>query len=141
MAISSGNIKVIFIGAICFVLWGGYNIAKASYTAISWTKAEGTVVDFERHTWSCGKNIGECYSLIVGYYAGKDYYTINSDKKFNNDMPKHLTGSKIPVYYSPSIPSDALLGGSYGPMNKGIILFLVGCVVLFIFWVIKQRDS
>jgi hypothetical protein len=139
MSIPASNIKVIFIGAICFVLWGGYNIGKASYTALSWAKTEGTVVDFEHNTWSCGKGVGTCYQLIVGYYAGKTYYTVNSDKKFNHDMPTHLQDTKVTVYYSPANPAEAVLGGSYGPMNYGIILFLIGVIVLFIFWVKRER--
>ena len=139
MAISKGNIRAIFIGAICFVLWGGYNIGKASYTALTWTKAEGTVVDFEHNTWSCGKGVSRCYTLIVGYNAGEAYYTVNSNKKYNNDMPTHLQGKKVTVYYSPTAPTEAVLGGSYGPMNQGIALFLIGSVVLFILRLKRDR--
>lgn len=138
---SPGNIKVVFIGAICFVLWGGYNIGKASYIAVTWTKTEGTVVDFERYTWKCGKLSSECYTLIVGYQADKASFTVTSDKKFNSNKPVHFLKNKVPVYYSPSNPVDAILGGSYGPLGNGVILFLVGCVVLIILWVIRKRNS
>lgn len=136
------NIKIVFIAAICFVLWGGYNVAKSSYVAITWTKAEGTVVDFEKNVWSCGKGIGECYNLIVGYHdSHKNYYTVNSKKNFNYDPPKHLMDQKIDVYYRPSKPAESVLGSGYGPMQYGTIMFLLGCVILFIFWVVKKKSS
>jgi hypothetical protein len=136
---SPANIKVVFFGAICFVLWGGYNVAKSSYIEITWTKVEGTVVDFERNTWSCGKHISTCYELIVGYQAGKKTYTVNSKKKFNHDKPTHLLNEKVVVYYSPANNTEAILGGSYGPSRYGMILFLAGCVVLIIFWVMRKK--
>lgn len=138
---SSINIKVVFVGAICFVLWGGYNIAKASYTAINWEKAEGTVIDFERNTWSCGKNIGKCFALIVGYNTDKGSFTVISDKKFNYTKPTHLLKDTVVVYYSPTNHADATLGGSYGPMGRGIIVLIVGLVVLFIYWVVSKRNA
>ncbi len=138
-SMSPANIKVIFIGAVCFVLWGGYNIAKSSYTAFTWTKTEGTVVDFERNVWSCGKGIGECYTLIVGYQVGGNSFTANSNTKFNHIEPTYLLKQKFDVYYSSGNPANAILGGSYGPMRHGIWLFIIGCVVLFIFWLKRKR--
>ncbi len=137
---SPANIKVVFIGAICFVIWGGYNIAKVVYTSANWEKTEGIIVDIERHSMSCGKGVGECYSLIVGYHANKNYFTVNSKKKFNRDKPTHLLEESVEVYYSPSDPSDSIISGKYGPQNYGIILFLIGSVVLFVFWVKRKKD-
>ena len=141
MAIPKENIKVIFIGAIVATLWGGYNIAKSIYVSFTWEQTQGVVVDFEKNVWSCGKNIGECYELIVGYHAGKDYFTVNSKKKFNYDPPKHLMHEKVTVYYTPENPAEAILGDGYGPMNYGKILFFIGIGVLFIFWIVRKRDT
>ena len=135
------NIKVIFIGAIIFVLWGGYKIAMASYTAMTWEKTEGTIVDFERNTWTCGKGVSECYNLIAGYHAGNDYYTVLSDKKYSRHKPSHLLDAKVVIYYSPLNPAEAVLGGEYGPMNGGIILFLIGLGVLLVFWFVRKKEQ
>lgn len=113
----------------------------ASYTAITWNKAEGIIVDFERNTWSCGKGVGECYSLIAGYHADKDYYTVTSDKKFNYNKPKYLLDKKVIIYYSPVNPAEATFGGEYGPMNGGIILFLVGIVIFLVLWFMHKRNQ
>ena len=136
---SPANVKTVFYAAIFAVLWGGYNIAKSVYTYTAWEEVQGTVVDFERNTWSCGKSVGECYSLMVGYHAGKDYFTTFSKKKYNYDPPTHLMDEKISVYYSPGNPSEAILGDGYGPMNYGIIIFLIGTLVLFIFCFINNN--
>lgn len=137
---TQANIKTIFWGAVFATLWGGYNIGKSVYTSFAWDKTEGIVVDYERNTWSCGKSVSECYSLVVGYHtADKNYFTTTSKKKYNYDPPKHLLDKKVDVYYSPAVPSEAILGGSYGPMNYGIIIFLIGAIVLFIFWVRSKK--
>lgn len=135
------NMKVLFFGAIIMVLWGGYKISKASYTALAWDKVDGTIVDMERSTWSCGKGVSRCFTPIAGYHVRDNYYTLLADKKFNNTEPKHLVGSKVAVYYSPLNPADAVLGGEYGPMNGGIIIFLLGAVILAVFWFVHRRNN
>ncbi len=134
------NIKVVFFGAIIAVILGGYYISKSIYTSVAWTKSEGIVIDFERHSMTCGKGVGECYSLIVGYPVDKNHYTVTSKSKFSHDKPDHLLDKKLKLHYSPNNPADAVLSGAYGPKNYGIILFLVGAVVLFIFWVVRKRE-
>jgi hypothetical protein len=138
---SPTNVKVVFIGAIAFVLWGGYSIAKASYTAIAWNKTEGTIVDLERNVWTCGKGVSECYNLIAGYHARNNYYTVLSDKKFSRNKPSHLLDTKVVIYYDPLNPAEAVLGGEYGPMSGGIILFIVGLIVLLIFWYFWKKEQ
>ncbi|MBM2830352.1 MAG: hypothetical protein HW411_1142 [Gammaproteobacteria bacterium] len=138
---SPTNIKVIFLAAIVFVLWGGYKIAKVSYTAIVWQKTEGTIVDLERNTWSCGKGVSKCFSPIAGYHANNDYFTVVSEKKFNRDEPKHLIGNKVVIYYSSANPAEAVLGGEYGPMSGGIIMFLLGTAILIGFWFAKIKEA
>ena len=135
------NIKIIFFAAIIAVLWGGYEIVKSSYTAMTWEKTEGTIVDFERNTWSCGKGVSRCFTPIVGYHVRDNYYTTLAIKKFNNNEPKHLTGNKVVIYYSPLNPAEAVLGGEYGPMNRGILLFIIGSVVLLVFWFLRKREQ
>jgi hypothetical protein len=66
MHIPPASKKIIFIAAIFAVIWGGYNIAKASYVAIAWDKTEGVVIDIEQSTWSCAEDVMRCYELIVG---------------------------------------------------------------------------
>ncbi len=137
---SQTNIRIVFIAAIVAVLWGGYEIAKATYTAMAWEKVEGTIVDLEHRTWSCGKGVRQCFVPIIGYHVSEEYYTVLAEKKFNRDEPKHLVGSKVDVYYSSHNPADATLGGEYGPMNHGILIFLIGTVVLIIFWFMRGRS-
>ena len=138
---SSTNVKIIFVAAIGMVLWGGFNFAKATYTSFAWTKADGKVIDFEHNVWSCGKGVGECYSLIIDYAAGNKHFTITSKKKFNYDKPTHLLNEKVTVYYSPNNPGEAVISGSYGTGQYGAILFLIGLVILFVFWVINKREK
>lgn len=138
---SSTNAKIIFVMAIGMVLWGGFNFAKAGYTSFAWTKTEGKVIDFEHNVWSCGKGVGECYSLIIGYKAGNKPLTVISKKKFNYDKPTHLLNKQVTVYYSPSNPADAVISGSYGSGQYGVILFLIGVVILFVFWIINKREK
>lgn len=138
---SPANIKAIFIAALIALVWGGYGIARATYTAISWEKTEGTFVDLEQSTWSCGKGVQRCFMPIAGYHANNDYFTVVSDKKFNRDEPKFLIGNKVDVYYNPNHPAEAVLGGDYGPMNKGIFMFIFGSVVLLIFWFMRKKEQ
>ncbi len=56
-------------------------MAKATYYSINWDKTEGVVVDFERHTMACGKGVGECYSLLVAYHVGNNYFVSNGSEK------------------------------------------------------------
>ncbi len=140
-SIPAQNIKIIFIGAICAVLWGGYNLARASFYSINWNEAEGTIVDFERHVMTCGKGVGECYSLIVGYHAGDNYFVTDSVKKFSHNQPRHLLDQKVVVYYSPDNNAEAILGGEYGPYRYGLIIFFIGIVVLFLFWIFRKRQA
>ena len=129
----------LFITAIGLVLWGGYKVANAAYIATTWEKAEGTIVDLERHTWTCGKGVGECYSLVAGYHAGKDYFTVSSVKKYNRNKPMHMMDKNMTIYYSPANPSVAVFSGSHGPLGYGIGLFIGGLVVLLIFRVFRNR--
>lgn len=131
------NLKAIFLLAVGAVLWGGYNVGKASWTALTWEKAEGTIVDFEHNTWSCGKGVSQCYSLIAGYHVGKDYYTAVSDRRYNNNMPRHPGGKQVVIYYSARNPSEAIFGGEYGP-NGGIFALLIGGAILGWFWWSKK---
>jgi hypothetical protein len=78
--------------------------------------------------------------LIVGYYVGGDNYTVNSNKVFNDNPPTHLMNEKIDVYYYPLTPAESVLGGSYGEKNYGITLFIIGLVVLFIFWLFRKSN-
>lgn len=134
------KIGIILLLGTVFVSWGGYKIANASYTALTWEKTEGTIVDFEHHVWSCGKGVGECYSLVAGYHAGKDYFTTVSDKKFNYKKPVNLLDDKVIIYYSPTNHSIATFGGEYGPMNGGIIMFMIGTGILAVFWFIREKE-
>ena len=138
---NSSNIKILFIGAICLALFGGYSVARASYIAMTWNEADGEVIDFEKHTFSCGKGVGECYGIIVGYLANGQAFTASSVKKFNNSKPSHLLHNKITVYYSPDNPGEAILGGEFGPMRNGMWLFIFGSVVLVIFWVVWKKKQ
>ena len=138
---SSTNIKVVFIAAIGMVLWGGYSVVNSTYIALTWDKVEGTVIDFERHTWSCGKGIGECYALVVGYEANGQAFTTTSVKKYSRSKPSQLLKSPATVYYSSLNPGEAILGGAYGPMRKGIWLLIIGTVILVVFWVVKKREG
>ena len=133
------KITILLFLAILFVAWGGYKIARATYIAISWEKTQGTIVDFERNTWSCGKGVGTCYTLVAGYHAGNNYYTVMSEKKFNYNKPSHLLEKKIDIYYYPLNPAEATFGGEYGSMSGGIILFVVGMVLLVVFWFIRKK--
>lgn len=135
------KVNMILLVAIVFILWGGYKIAVASYTAMTWIKTEGTIIDFERNVWSCGKGVGECYSLVAGYHAGKDYYTVVSDKKFDYHKPSNLLNDKVIIYYSPLNSSEATFGGEYGPMNGGLIIFFIGIVILVIIWFVRKREQ
>lgn len=125
--------------AFFFVAWGGYKVAKASYIAVTWEKTQGTIVDFEKNTWTCGKGVGTCYTLIAGYHAGKNFYTTPSDKKFNYNKPTHLMHNKVDIYYDPHNPADATFAGEYGSINGGIILVLVGIALLIIFWFLNKK--
>lgn len=138
---SQSNIRVIFFGAIIAVIWGGYEILMTSYTAFTWGKTEGTIVDFERSVWSCGKGVSQCFRPIAGYHVRDNYYTVVAKKSFSNHEPNHLSGEKVVVYYSPLNPSEAYLGGQYGPLNHGIIIFLIGVVVLIIFWFVQKKNQ
>lgn len=80
------------------------------------------------------RGVSRCYELVIGYHAGKDYFTIKSDRKFNHDKPKHFLEKKIPVYYSPVNGAGAVLGGAYGTARHGLFIFLFGSLVLFVFW-------
>lgn len=138
--VMENKFKMFFIGALLFTLWGVYKIGLATYTSIAWINTQGVIVDFDRNTWSCGKGVSECYSLIVGYHANNDYFTITGDKKFRN-QPRELHGETVSVYYSPDNPQQAVLGGEYGPLRYGIISFLVGLVMLLISWFFSKRES
>jgi hypothetical protein len=138
-SIPAQNIKVLFIGAICAVLWGGYTLSNAVYYSVNWTETQGTVVDFERHVMTCGKGVSECYSLLVGYHAGDEYYVTDSVKKFSRNQSRHLLDQKVVVYYSPDNNAEAILVGEYGPYRYGLIIFLIGAVVLFLFWMFRKR--
>mgnify|MGYP003629758199 CR=1 FL=1 len=124
------KIKVVSIGAICFFLLGGYNVVKIIYSLVNW--ANNVVVDFGRHSMACGKGVNEDYALIVGYHASK--------KKFNRDKPAYLLNKKVEVYYSPDNPFDSIISGKYGPQNYRVILFLIGSIVLFLFWLMRQKS-
>ena len=139
--ISPTNIKIIFVMAIVAVCWGAYNMARAAYTAISWEKTEGTVVDFERNVWSCGKGVSECYELVVGYHVRGNYYTVLSTRRYNGSKPSHMSGRRLELYYSPANPREAILAGSYGPMEGGLIIFLFGAAVLAVFWFRREKAS
>jgi hypothetical protein len=90
---------------------------------------------------SCGKGVGECYSLVVGYHAEDNYFTTNSIKKFSRNKPNHLCEQKVVVYYSPVDNGEAILGGEYVPYRNGLIIFFTGAVVLFLFWIFRKRHS
>ena len=135
------NIKIVFIAAIGFVLWGGYRVAESAYIAMTWDKTEGKVSGFERHVMSCGKGVGECYSLVVSYAVNGRTYTTGSVKKYDRSKPSRLLNTAAVVYYSPVNPQDAILGGAYGPLRYGIWLFIIGSVVLLVFWVVKKRQA
>ena len=132
------NLAVMFIAAICATLWGGYKISKASYTALAWEKTEGTVIDFERKTWTCGKGVSECYDIIVGYHAGENNYTIHSDTSVSRNKPTQLLNTSITVYYKPTNPSEAVLTGKYGTLGHGITVFILGIVFLIISWFVRK---
>lgn len=93
------------------------------------------MVDFERHTMTCGKGVGECYSLLIGYHAGNDYFVTASNKKYSRNKPMHLAERKVAVYYSPDDTSEAILGGEYGPFNYGLYGILGGMVMMFVSWI------
>ena len=132
------NIAILFIGSIAMIAWGGYKVANAAYIATTWDKAEGTIVDLERHTWKCGKGVGECYTLVAGYHAGKDYFTVSSNKKYNRNKPEHMLDKKMTIYYSPINPTEAVFSGSHGPLGYGLGLFIGGLVLLFVSWIARN---
>ncbi|MGK0297169.1 MAG: hypothetical protein ACI9XC_000770 [Gammaproteobacteria bacterium] len=140
MAVPSQNIKALFIGRICALLWGGYDVSRARYYLISWDETEGAVVDFERHVMTCEKGVGECYSILVGNHAGNDYFVTNDNKTFSRDKPIHLLEKKVVVYYSPENPGEAILGGEYGPFRNGATVIFIGVFVLFLSWLVHNRQ-
>lgn len=130
------KVKMLLILALVFSIWGSCKIGKATYIAIAWEKTEGTVVDIPRHIWRCGKNQSECYTINVGYYANKEFLTVDSDKIYQ-EPPNHLLDEKVTVYYSSAKPWKAALGGSYGSLDQGIIMFLISGV-MFIIWIFSK---
>ena len=138
MQINPANKLVIFVGAIAFVLWGGYNIIKASYVAAAWNDTEGVVTGFEKYTFSCGRGVGNCFELVVAYEVNGKRFTVNSEEKFDNRAPVHLKNEIITVYYNPANPYDAALA-NYGPGSYGTILFVIGILVLFLFWLFREK--
>ncbi|HSR63448.1 MAG TPA: hypothetical protein VLN56_08595 [Gammaproteobacteria bacterium] len=36
------------------------------------------------------RSVSRCYELVIIYHAGKDYFTIRCDRKFNYNKPKHI---------------------------------------------------
>ena len=136
---NSSNLKVLFVAAIGFVLWGGYRVADSAYITMTWDRADGKVTGFERHVMSCGKGVGECYSLVVSYQVNGRGYSTGSVKKYDRSKPSRLLNTPAVVYYAPGNPGQAILGGAYGPMRYGIWLLLIGCAILFGFWVAKRR--
>ena len=129
---------VLFL-AIFLTALGSYKVGKAAYITIAWEKTEGTVVDTPRHTWRCGRGVSECYTINVGYYANKNFLTIDSEKTFS-DAPRHLLDDKVTVYYSSSDPYNAALGGQYGSMSGGIIFFIFGILMLFAWLFMRKND-
>ncbi len=132
------KIKIFLFAGLLFMAWGGYKASTAIYTSISWNETRGTIVDFERNTWSCGKGVSECYSIVVGYHVNQDYFTVTGDKNYR-DQPRKLHGKEVIVYYSPDDPHQAILGGEFSPLNISILKFLIGCVLIIIYWFIKKR--
>ena len=133
------NIKILFVAAILAIIYGSYTIAKTVYVKTAWDEVEGVVVGFERNTWSCGKGIGECYSLVIGYKVNNKTFSINSDKKWNYDPPEHLLKDKVSIYYSPSNPNEAIVGSGFG--TNGFFLILFGSIVLIFFWFARKRGE
>lgn len=138
MQISAANKLVLFVGAIAFVLWGGYNMGKSLYVAATWEEVQGTVTGFERNTWSCGRSVSVCYELVVTYQADGRMHTALSDEKFDHKPPGQLLNKAITVYYNPVNPASAELA-EYGPGGYGAIVFTMGAVVLFVFWLFRNK--
>ena len=132
------KVKIVFLLAVFFTGMGVYNTGKATYTAISWTRAIGVISDFQLHNFSCGRK-SKCYSLVVAYKVGARIYRVNSNEKFD-DAPTHLEGRDAVVYYSPGNPSQATLRGKYGSLDHGLIGLFVGLFFFVVYWFVRPRD-
>ena len=132
------KVKVALMLAIVFSVVGIYKIGKVSYTALAWEKTNGVITDFQRHTFSCGRQ-SKCYSLLVAYRANNQVYTVNGEEKFS-DPPKHLGGKDVIVYFSPSNPGEATLGGKYSPLDHGLAALGLGIVMFIVYWFSKDRS-
>lgn len=133
------KVKMALLLAIGFSLFGLYKVGKTAYTAIVWEKTEGFVIDFERHTMTCGRGSSRCFSIIVGFRSGDRHYRANGEKKFS-EPPRELEGVPITVYYPASDPHSAILGGRHGPGNTGFIALLVGFVMFIVYWFSRDRS-
>ena len=131
------KVKIVLMLAVVFSCMGIYNAGKAAYTAISWTKTMGVISDFQLHNFSCGRQ-SKCFTLIVAYKVGDQIYRVNSNEKFS-DRPLHLEGRDAVVYYSPGNPSQATLGGEYGPLDHGLIGLGFGFLMFIVYWFVRPR--
>ena len=52
----------------------------------------------------------------------------------------HLLEEKIVVYYFPENTSEAILGGEYGPFRFGTMGMFYSVALLFIVWIIRNRE-
>lgn len=135
------KVKLLLLISLLFICWGGYNVSKAIYTSLAWEKTNGIVVDILQHTFSCGKGVSRCYTLLAGFHVNKDYYTVESDSKYSHNEPKHLNGIKVDVYYPQGQPESAIMGGDYGPGDGGTNLLFVGLIMLVIWFFMRNSNA
>ncbi len=133
------KVKVLLGLSLFFIAWGSYYISKSIYTSMAWNSTQGRIVDFVPHTFSCGKGVSKCFTLLIGYHVNQQYYTIESDKSFTRNAPKHLAGDEVTVYYPDDQPFAGIAGGEYGPGSGGQLLLLFG-IVLFIVWIFARKQ-
>jgi len=141
-------IILIILGA-GFCIWGWSIIANARVSR-SWPCVDGTIMHASVRTTdsqSDGKST-RMYSADIQYryeVNGKLYFcrkvslgdhSSSSSSGMAKLVRKYPAGKRLPVYYNPAIPSEALLEPgvvfiSYIPFAFGIISVVAGLLVLF----------
>lgn len=138
-----------FVIFACYMLWVGLSSKSKAQRAKSWPTADGIVLESQvkqeiRHTSQGDRFYYEPHVLYEYEVQGKriqgkrihlNYAQGVSEKAAKKMVAQYPVGSRVPIYYNPSHPEEAVLAHVEVSLKLSLGIFIfVMALLSFIFW-------
>src|SRR4051812_40516368 len=129
-------LALIFFLAFPFLMWKAWQTHQTAKASVAWPTTSGTITKVERFKRLLRSLPRVTYSYSVDgrpYSAERISFAAGyRPKEVDEVLGRYSVGQNVPVSYSPTAPTEAVLEPGSGPHVTSTMRWLVICFVLLV---------